>query len=109
MSLKIGPILPQLDSGLGEEMLVGTAGIVDVILVLVRVAASHVLAVPPLLPATGFFITALATFGIVPRHPPVETCNRVLSNVIESSGLQSCLVSPNYHYVSVQDGDRIIR
>ena len=59
-----------------------------------------------MLPATGLVITALATFGIV--HPPVETCNRVLSNVIESSGLQSCLVSPNYHYVSVQDGDRIV-
>ena len=59
-----------LASGLGEEMLVDTAGIVDVLLVLVRVAASHVLAVPPLLPATGLVITALATFGIVPRHPP---------------------------------------
>ena len=33
-------------------MLVGTSGIVDVLLVLVRVAASHVLSVPPLLPAT---------------------------------------------------------
>ena len=38
-----------LASGLGEEMLVDTAGIVDVLLVLVCVAASHVLAVPPLL------------------------------------------------------------
>ena len=97
-----------LASGLGEEMLVDTAGIVDVLLVLVRVAASHVLAVPPLLPATGLVITALATFGIVPRHPPVETCNRVLSNVIEISRLQSYLVRPNYHFVSVQDGDRIV-
>lgn len=75
---------------------------------LVRVAASHVLAVPPLLSATGLDRAALTNFGIVPGHPPVETCNRVLSNVIESSGLQSCLVSPSYHYVSVQDGDRII-
>ena len=68
MSLKIGPILPQLDSGLGEEMLVGTAGIVDVNLVLVRVDVSHMLADPPLLPATGYFIAALATFGIVPKN-----------------------------------------
>ena len=90
-------------------MLVCTSGLVNVLLVLVRVAASHVLAVPPLLPATGLVRAALTTFGIVPGHPPVETCNRVLSNVIESSGLQSCLVSPNYHYVSVQDGDRIVR
>ena len=90
-------------------MLVCTSGIVNVLLVLVRVAASHMLAVPPLLPATGLVRAALTTFGIVPGHPPAEMCNRVLSNVIESSGLQSCLVSANYHYVSVQDGDRIIR
>ena len=54
-----------LASGLGEEMLVDTAGIVDVLLVLVCVAASHVLAVPPLLPATGLVRAALTTFGIV--------------------------------------------
>ena len=51
-------------------MLVDTAGIVDVLLVLVCVAASHVLAVPPLLPATGLVRAALTTFGIVPGHPP---------------------------------------
>ena len=82
-------------------MLVCTSGLVNVLLALVRVAASHVLAVPPLLPATGLVRPSLTS--------SVETCNRVLSNVIEGSGLQSCLVSPNYHYVSVQDGDRIIR
>ena len=45
-------------------MLVCTSGIVNVLLVLVRVAASHVLAVPPLLLATGLVRAALTTFAI---------------------------------------------
>ena len=68
-------------------MLGGTAGIVDVNLVLVCVDVRHVLADPPLLPATGYFIAALATFGIVPRHPSGDSCNRVLSNVLVISEL----------------------
>ena len=89
-------------------MLGGTAGIVDVNLVLVRVDVSHVLADPPLLPAAGYFIAALATFGIVPRHPSGESCNRVLSNVIVISGLPSYLVRPAYHFALVCDDYRII-
>ena len=54
-----------MDSCTGEVMLGGPLGIVGVNLVLVRIDVRHVLAGPPLLPATGCYCYFLEFFHVI--------------------------------------------